>query len=99
MGPALSHKRYAKASLCSILILVLLCYVKILQTDYQILSPLIPQSVVLQINKPIVIGGLIASILSIIGLVLFFHEKYRLVILAAVVAILSHNILPYLVSP
>lgn len=99
MVTEISYKRYAKASLLAILILVILCYVEILQTDYQLISPLVPSSVVLQINKPIVISGLICSLLSIVGLVLFFYKKYQLVILAAVIAILIHNVLPYLITP
>jgi hypothetical protein len=51
------------------------------QTSYQLVSPVIPRSAVWDINEQFVFVALVLAIANVIGLILYFFEKYLMVII------------------
>jgi hypothetical protein len=65
-------------------------YITFLQTDYQLVRPIVPQSVIFLIAKTAEITGLITSILFLIALGFYFFEKRLITIIICSLAILIH---------
>jgi len=60
-------------------------YIAFFQTKYQLVSPLIPQSIVYEISTPYLTASLMASCVFLITLWLyFFHKKIAVLILATI---------------
>ena len=53
----------------------------VLQTRNQLLSPLIPESTIWEINKQFFFNAFVAGIVNMIGLLLYLFEKHLLVII------------------
>jgi hypothetical protein len=51
------------------------------QTSYQLVSPVIPRSVIWDINKQFVFVALVSAIANVIGLILYLFQKYLMVII------------------
>lgn len=51
------------------------------QTEYQLLSPLIPKSIILDISRPHLFAALISIIGSIISLICYFYSKFLFTII------------------
>jgi|SRR5688572_3633083 len=74
------------------LILVITGYISLLQTKYQLESPLIPQSLVYEISYPNLIASLITSGFMIMTLWLYFLNKRVLTIWVAASSLLLYEI-------
>lgn len=70
----------------------LLTYV---QTEYQLVSPLIPSDVVGKIVGPYMQGSLVASILLIPSLWFYFYRKLAVVIVLQVLSIVGFAVAQY----
>jgi len=68
-------------------------YVAFLQTDYQLVSPLIPSSTVFQIAKHSIYASFPCAILLIFSLCFYFFQKRIMVIILSSLAISSYYIL------
>ena len=74
-------------------LLALSGYVAFIQTDYQLTSPLIPSSLIIQIAKHSVYASLPATVLLIAALCFYFAQKRTMVIILSSLAIISYYIL------
>ena len=86
------NKNLKLASIVSLILLAtyigdLLLHVS--QTKYQLVSPLIPRSLVWEINKQLLFTALVAAIAGIVALVLHFYKRYLLVMILVVVALIG----------
>lgn len=61
----------------------------VFQTRYQLASPLIPESTIWQISKQFVFTALAATIVNVIVLILYFFQKYLLVIILVAVTLIA----------
>jgi hypothetical protein len=57
------------------------------QTEHQVVSPLIPKSIVIEISRPYLFAGLICTGISLVALLFYFFGKFRVVILICCIAI------------
>ena len=74
-------KKAAKVALIILLLNVVGQLVAVYQTRYQLVSPLIPESTIREINKQFIFHAIVSAIASIAGLLLYFFDKYLLVII------------------
>lgn len=74
-------KRGAKVALVILLLNVVGQLATVYQTKYQLVSPLIPESTIWEINKQFIFHAIVSAIASIFGLLLYFFDKYLLVII------------------
>lgn len=86
----------ANVSLIAILLLLLKQLIVIYQNLHQLASPLVPESTVLLIIKPIVFIGIGLAFTSIVATIRFFYEKYLLVIILAFLTIIWQQYFAYL---
>ncbi len=75
-------------------LIVLILYIigqlsTVFQTRYQLVSPLIPESTIWQISKQFIFTALVASIVNVIVLILYFFEKYLLVIILVALTLIA----------
>ena len=59
------------------------------QTGHQLVSPVIPESTIWEINKQFVFRAIISALVSVIGLLLYFFNKYILVVAVVILAIVG----------
>lgn len=86
-------KKGAKVALVILLLNVVGQLATVYQTRYQLVSPLIPESTIWEINKQFVFHAIVSAIASIVGILLYFFDKYLLVvILVALVLIVDRFI-------
>ena len=71
------------------LLLVIRGYIAFLQAKYQLVSPLIPQSVIYEISYPYIIASLIASGFMLITLWLYFLNKKNAAICVGGISLLT----------
>jgi len=74
-------KTGAKIALVILLLNVVRHLASVYQTRYQLVSPLIPDSTVWDISKQFIFHATVSAIASIAGLLLYFFDKYLLVII------------------
>ncbi|HMH24519.1 MAG TPA: hypothetical protein VK563_22215 [Puia sp.] len=86
----------AQISLIVVLLLTCSQFIPIYRAKYQLTSPLIPAGVVQKVIEPAIFEACITSIVSLVGLILYFFEKHLLVIILAGLTIIGLQILPYL---
>lgn len=82
---------------CRILLLIncllaLSGYITFIQTEYQLVSPVIPSSTIVQIAKHAVYASLICGILFLIALCFYFYQKQMFAIIFSSMAITSYYI-------
>jgi hypothetical protein len=87
-------KTVAKVSLVVLLLSVLGQFIIFYQTKYQLTSPLVPQNTIWMIVKPNIFIGFISTIVSIIALLLYFFDKYILVIILVGLALIWQQLYP-----
>ena len=78
------------------LILAIRGYIVFLQTEYQLVSPLIPQSTIYDISRPYVTASLISGSLMFISLWLYFANKKVATIIFAGISLISSQLWFYL---
>ncbi len=79
----------AKIALVVLLLNVLRHVAAVYQTKFQLVSPFIPESTTMEIIKQYVFHATFSTIASIIGLALFFFDKYLLVIILVALTIIA----------
>ena len=82
-------KKGAKVSLFVLLLSIVVQFISIYQTSYQLESPLIPETLVWDISKQFVFTAFILTVMSIVGLLLFFYSKYLWVIILVVLTLIA----------
>ena len=80
---------------CRILLLIhcfcaFIGYIAFLQTEHQLVSPLIPSSTVFQIARQSILASLPTAALLIVSLPFYFFQKRIMVIIVSSVAIISY---------
>ena len=90
-----SMKNGAKVCLVIALLSVIGDMATVLQTKYQIVSPIIPGEVIWQIIEPFIFMAIGTTILSIIGLVFYFYDKYLVTIILCSFAVLGTQLYYY----
>lgn len=68
-------------------------YIVFIQTKDQLVSPLIPQSLIYEISDLHIIPSLVAGIFFLISLWFYFYKKKIVVLITSGVAIFSYEIL------
>jgi len=82
-------KKGAKVALIVLLLNVVGQLVTVYQTRYQLISPLIPESTIWEINKQFIFHAIVSAIASIVGLFLYFFDKYLLVIILVALVLVA----------
>ena len=82
-------KKGAKVALVVLLFNVVGQLVTVYQTRYQLVSPLIPESTIWEIDKQFIFHSIVSVIASIVGLLLYFFEKYLLVIILVALVLIA----------
>ena len=77
-----------------LLFLNLLCllagYITFFQTEYQLVSDLIPKSVIIDISKPYFKASLIASVIFATSLFFYMRKKYTAAMILSAVMVMSY---------
>lgn len=74
-------KTGAKIALIVLLLNVVGQLAAVYQTRYQLVSPLIPESTIWEISKQFIFHALVSAFASVVGLWLYFFDKYLFVII------------------
>lgn len=65
-------------------------YISFIQTDYQLVSPLIPSSTVFQIAKQSIFASFLPTVLLIPSLLFYFFQKRMIVIITSTTALVYY---------
>jgi hypothetical protein len=84
-------KTGAKISLLILLLSIVGQFISIYQTNYQLVSPIIPKSTVWEISKQFIFIAFVLTVGSIIALVLYFYEKYLMVIILGAFTLIANR--------
>jgi hypothetical protein len=93
MGKQKWIKTTAKISMVFLLLTIIKQFISIYQTKYQLVSPLIPENTIWEINKQFIFNAFISTIASVVGLLLYFYEKFLWVIILIFITLLSEIII------
>jgi len=86
-------EKAAKVCLIITLLSIIFNLLTVLQTEGQLVSPLIPQGTIWLVAKPFIVRTIEMSVLSLAALIFFFYNKYLITIIICVVAIIVPAIL------
>lgn len=86
-----NFKKGAKISLTVLLLYVVGQLATVYQTRSQVVSPIIPESVIWEINKQYIFTAFVSAIISVVGLILYFFDKYLLVIVLVVLTLIANR--------
>ncbi|MBO9566219.1 MAG: hypothetical protein J7621_25825 [Niastella sp.] len=86
----------AKEWICRLLltinvILTMSGLIDFIQTEYQLVSPIIPPSAILEIARPHIYASMVAGIVLLISLWFYFFKKHLLVIILQVLLIITYQ--------
>jgi hypothetical protein len=84
-------KKGAKISLTVLLLYVVGQLATVYQTRYQLVSPIIPESIIWEMNKQFIFTAFVSAIISVFGLILYFFDKYLLVIVLVVLTLIVNR--------
>ena len=84
-------KKIAKISLTVLLLYVVGQLAAVYQTRYQLVSPIIPENIIWEINKQLIFTAFVSAIISVVGLILYFFDKYLLVIVIVVLTLIANR--------
>ena len=79
----------AKVALVILLLNVVGQLMAVYQTRYQLVSPLIPEITIWEINKQFIFHAMVSAIACIVGLLLYFFDKYLLVIILVALVLIA----------
>ena len=82
-------KKGAKVCLVVLSLYIVGQLVTVYQTRYQLVSPLIPEKIIWDINKQFIFKALVASVMFLIALILYFFERHLLVIILAAITLIT----------
>jgi VIT1/CCC1 family predicted Fe2+/Mn2+ transporter len=86
-------KKGAKVTLTILLLDVVRHLVAVYQTRSQLVSPLISETTIWQINKQFIFHAIVSATASIIGLLLYFFDKYLFVIILIALILIANQFL------
>jgi hypothetical protein len=86
-----NFKKGAKISLIVLLLYVVRQLISAYQTKYQLTSPFVPESTIWQITKQFIFTALVSAVISIVGLLLYFFEKYLWTIILVVLTLIAER--------
>lgn len=81
-------KKGAKIALTLLMLNVVGQLATVYQTRHQLVSPLIPESTIWEINKQFIFQAIVSAVVSVTGLILYFFDKYVLVIALVVLTLI-----------
>lgn len=81
----------AKISLVVLLLSIVGQLISVYQTRYQLVSPLIPESTIWEITKQFIFIALVSAVCNIVGLILYFYEKYLWLIILVGLTLISER--------
>lgn len=84
-------KKGAKISLTVLLFYVVGQLAAVYQTRYQLVSPIISESAIWEISKQFIFTAFVSAIISVVGLILYFFDKYLLVIVLVVLTLIANR--------
>lgn len=84
-------KKGAKISLTVLLLYIVGQLAAVYQTRYQLVSPIIRESIIWEINKQFILTAFVSAIISVVGLILYFFDKYLLVIVIVVLTLIANR--------
>lgn len=70
------------------------CFFVFFQTQYQLVSPLIPDRTVLDIVSPFMKGGVLLCLTLLVTFLFFLYKKYTFVIILGAIALVVANFAP-----
>jgi hypothetical protein len=82
----------AKVALIVVLISIASELAIFFQTEYQLISPIIPEKIVLDIVRPYLFMALVSTLGYIIALILFFYQRHILTIIFCGIILLFQEI-------
>jgi hypothetical protein len=88
-------KRMAKLAMVLLLVEMLLQIDAIWQTKRQLVSPLIVESLIWQISRKFYYAAIIASVASIISVLLYCYRQYLFIIIIAMIVLIGNRVLDY----
>ena len=88
MKKYLTYKTGSKILLIVLLVLIAAGIGGFFQAEYQLVSPLIPKSNVIEISRPYLLASLICTGITLIALLFYFSGKFRVVVLVCCLAII-----------
>jgi|SRR5688572_14070721 len=86
-------KTGAKISLIVLLIYIAVLLISTYQTSYQLDSPLIPKSTAWEVSKQFIFSAFALALVAIIGLVLYFYNRYTWVIILVLLSLIASRFL------
>lgn len=86
----------AKISLLAGIMAIIGQFVTIYQTSTQLVSPIIPKEMIWEISKQYIMVAFVFSINSLVGLVLYFYQKYLLVTILTILAFIASRFVYFL---
>jgi hypothetical protein len=87
----LNLKKSAKVSMTILLLYVVAELASVYQTRHELATPLIPESTIWEINKQFIFHATASAIVSVAGLILYFFDKYLLVIILVVLTLIINR--------
>jgi hypothetical protein len=86
------YRKWAIALIIVNLLRLSTSFIIYFQTEYQLVSPLIPKTIILDILKPYMTIGLVSVILILIAFIFFVYSKFTFAIIASVMNLLFFQI-------
>ena len=80
-------RKWAIALIILNLIRVGVCFVTYFQTKYQLVSPLIPKEIILDIIAPYMLIGFVSVLLTIVAFGLYAYSKFTFVIIICLLSL------------
>ena len=65
------------------------------QTEYQLVSPLIPTSIVLTIGRPFLIASLVGIVGTIAALLFYFYARYLVTVILCGITLIAQQVYLY----
>ncbi|MDB5091600.1 MAG: hypothetical protein JWR09_5594 [Mucilaginibacter sp.] len=80
-------RKWAIALFILNLIRIGVCFVTYFQTKYQLVSPLIPKEIILDIIAPYMLIGLVSVLLTIVAFALYAYSKFTFAIIICLLSL------------
>jgi hypothetical protein len=63
------------------------CFAVYFQTEYSLVSPLIPKTIILDIIRPYMVVGVISTIVTIVAFIFFVYAKFTFTIITCLLSL------------
>jgi hypothetical protein len=88
-GSQVKLKKFAKLALIALLLNIVRYLIGTYRTEAQLTSPLIPSSTIWEINKHLIFLATISAVASVLGVVLYFYQKYLLIVIITIAVLVA----------